>query len=491
MRNALVPMLRWLLFPLSLAASSAAEDRLATRPNLLFILVDDQRNDTLGCAGHPHIRTPNIDRLAAQGVRFSNAFVTTPICMSSRATILTGMTETGHGYTGGGPPAIPLVKEDIDTSFPTLLRAAGYRNGFYGKLHLKFAEGQTAALNRLYEDHRLYQGGPHFVTMPDGLKRHCDDRVGDHSVDFLRSQPAEQPFCLYLSFNIAHARDDDHRPGIGHYPWPTSADGLYEDTDPPPPRLGDPKIHARHPDFMRDAMNRDRWFWRWDTPEKYRINMRAYYRMITGMDVVIGRVLAELESRGLADNTVVIYTADNGLFMGNRGFADKWLHYEESLRIPLILHDPRPGRTKPGTVHPAMALNVDLAPTLLDLAGVKVPAKYQGRSLVPLLQGDTPPGWREEFFCEHHSTNPRIPEWLGLRGQRYSYARYVKPRPDFEMLHDLEKDPDQLVNLASDPGHSDILRQFRERTDDYEKRYRRPEIVRLKAEAVTREQESR
>jgi arylsulfatase A-like enzyme len=176
--------------------------------------------------------------------------------------------------------------------------------------------------------------------------------------------------------------------------------------------------------------------------------------------------------------------------MGNRGFADKWLHYEESLRVPLILHDPRPGRTKPGTVHPAMALNVDLAPTLLELAGLKVPEKYQGHSLVPLLRGDTPPDWRQDFFCEHHSTNPRIPEWLGLRGQRYSYARNVKPRPDFEMLHDLEKDPDQLTNLASDPGHSDILRQFRERTDDYEKRYRRPEIVRLKAEAVARAKET-
>lgn len=472
----------------SAVPSTAAGEK---RPNFLFLLVDDQRNDTLGCAGHPHIRTPHIDQLAAQGVRFSNAFVTTPICMASRASILTGMTETGHGYTGGGPPAIPLVKEDIDTAFPTLLRDAGYRTGFYGKLHLKFTEGQGPALDRLYDDHRLYQGGPHFVPVPDGSKRHCDDRVGDHSVDFLRAQPADRPFCLYLSFNISHARDDDHRPGSGHYPWPTSADGLYEDIEPPPPRLGDPAILAALPAFMRDSMNRDRWFWRWDTPEKYRINMRAYYRMVTGMDAVVGRVLAELESRGLAGNTVVIYTADNGLFMGNRGLADKWLHYEESLRVPLIVHDPRPGKTKPGIVHPAMALNIDLAPTLLDLAGVAIPAKYQGRSLKPLLKGETPPDWREEFFCEHHSTNPRIPEWLGIRGKRYSYARYVKPGPVFEMLHDFEKDPDQLVNLATDPAHAGLLRQFREKTDAYEKRYRRPEIDRLRAEAVAKDKKGR
>jgi arylsulfatase A-like enzyme len=215
--------------------------------------------------------------------------------------------------------------------------------------------------------------------------------------------------------------------------------------------------------------------------------MLAYYRMITGMDAVIGRVLAELETRGLAENTVVIYTADNGLFMGNRGFADKWLHYEESLRVPLIIHDPRSGKTKPGTVHPAMALNVDLPPTLLELAELKVPEKYQGRSLVPLLSGATPPDWREEFFCEHHSTNPRISEWLGIRGKRYTYARYVKQTPVFEMLHDLDKDPDQLTNLAADTGHSEILRQFRDRTDDYEKRYSRPEIIQLKAESVAKE----
>ena len=177
--------------------------------------------------------------------------------------------------------------------------------------------------------------------------------------------------------------------------------------------------------------------------------------------------------------------------MGNRGLADKWLHYEESLRVPLVIHDPRPGRTKPGTVHPAMALNIDLAPTLLELAGVEIPAKYQGRSLVPLLKGETPPGWREEFFCEHHSTNPRIPEWLGIRGTRYSYARYVKPGPVFEMLHDLEKDPDQLVNLATDPAHSDLLRQLRERTDACEKRYRRPEIDRRRAEAVAKDKTRR
>jgi choline-sulfatase len=452
-------------------------------PNILFILVDDQRNDTLGCAGHPLIKTPNIDRLAAQGIRFENAFVTTPICMSSRATIFTGMTETGHGYTGGGPPAIPVQAMDIDTSFPLLLREAGYRNGFYGKQHVKFQEGEDMAMKRMFDDNRIYRGGPHFVDLPDGRKRHCDDLVGDHSVDFIRSQPKGQPFFLYMSFNIAHARDSDHRPGIGHYPWPEAADGLYEATEPALPRLGDPRYFEMQPEFLRHSMNRDRWFWRWDTPEKYRINMRAHYRMLTGMDAIIGRVLEELRTQGLAENTVVIYTADNGLFMGNRGFAGKWLQYEESLRVPLIIHDPRPGRVGKGIVSSATVLNLDLPPTLLELAGVGIPKKHQGKSLIPLTHGDTPPDWREEFFCEHHSTNPRIAEWLGIRGKRYTYARFVSQDPVVEILHDRKEDPDQLINLAEDTQHADILLQMRERTEGYVERYSRPEITKLKAEA--------
>ena len=464
---------------LGLCSMGAAADH-PKPPNILFILVDDQRNDTLGCAGHPVIETPNIDHLAAEGIRFENAFVTTPICMSSRATIFTGLTETGHGFTGGGPPAIPVQAMDVETSFPSLLRKAGYRNGFYGKQHVKFSEGENVAMKQMFHDHRIYRGGPHFVKMPDGSKRHCDDLVGDHAVDFIRSQPEDQPLFLYMSFNIAHARDSDHRPGIGHYPWPASADDLYENIEPAKPHLGDPGFFEMQPEFMKDSMNRDRWFWRWDTPEKYRTNMRAYYRMLTGMDAIIGRVMTELKTRGLADNTVVIYTADNGLFMGNRGFAGKWIHYEESLRVPLIIHDPRPDKVGKGLVSSAMALNLDLPPTFLNLAGLPVPGKYQGKSLTPLFHGETPSDWRGEFFCEHHSSNPRIPEWLGIRGKRYTYARYVKESPAVEILHDLEQDPDQLKNIAHDPRQADLLKRMSQLADQYEKQYSRPEIRKLK-----------
>jgi len=463
----------------------------ASKPNILFILADDQRNDSLGCAGHPILKTPNIDQLAAQGVRFENMFVTTSICMTSRASIFTGLTETSHGYTGGPLPATPVIAADVDTSFPVLLRQAGYRTGFFGKQHVKFQEGNEKALERMFDVYEKIFRHPYFKKQPDGTLRHTAELIGDRSVEFLKSQPADRPFCLYMSFNIAHAEDSDRRPGIGHYPWPKAVDGLYEDVIPPPPRLGDPKYFNVQPEFMKESLNRERWYWRWDTPEKYIVNMRAYLRMITGMDRVIGRVLQTLKNQGLADNTVVIYSADNGYYMGDRGFAGKWSHYEQSLRVPLVIYDPRLPKGKRGRVVTPMALNIDLPATILDLAGVPIPAKYQGRSLLPILKGKTPEDWRTDFFCEHHMNNPRIPKWYGVRGSRYTYARYYEQKPVFEFLFDLQTDPDQFHNLATDPEYHQVLENMRARCDEYIRKYTRPEIVAFKKEQMAKAPKSK
>ncbi|PHS10447.1 MAG: mucin-desulfating sulfatase [Blastopirellula sp.] len=469
------------LYIAALLLASSLNAQAADKPvNVLFILVDDQRNDTLGCAGHPVIKTPNIDQLAKQGVRFENAFVNTAICMASRATIFTGLSETSHGYTGGGPPAVPVQKMDVDSSFPVLLRAASYRTGFYGKQHVKFAEKNEPALKRMFHDHKVYNGGPHHVKLPDGTMRHTAELIGDRSVEFIESQPADQPFCLYMSFNIAHARDGDHRPGIGHFPWPKAVDGLYEDIEPAAPRLGDPKYFEMQPEFLQNSMNRDRWFWRWDTPAKYRLNMQAYYRMLTGMDAVIGRVQQAIKKQGFTDNTVVIYTADNGYYMGDRGFAGKWSHYEQSLRVPMIIHDPRLAKKHHNRVLSQMVMNLDLPATILDLAGVAVPKKYQGKSLVPFTVGKTPASWRTDLFNEHHFNHARIPKWQGVRSERYTYARYYGQEPVYEFLHDLENDPDQIKNLADSPEHANILKKMRDRTNEYKEMYTRPEIEALR-----------
>lgn len=436
------------------------------RPNILFFLTDDQRNDSLGSAGHPIVKTPVIDGLAKRGVRFENMFVTTSICAASRASILTGTTERTHGYTFGKPAVSQALTE---TSYPLLLREAGYRTGFFGKygcrLHVKPAQ--------LFDVFKPVGRNPYFRKMPDGSKRHETDLCADHAIAFLKEQPAGRPFCLSVSFNASHAEDGDKRPGIGHFPWPPSVDGMYDDINVPAPRLSDPAIFNGQPDFLRTSMNRERFFWRWDTPEKYQINIRAYFRMISGIDHAIGRVLKTLKEKGLADNTVIIYSADNGYYMGDRGFAGKWSHYEQSLRVPLIVHDPRTPEKRQNKVSTAMALNIDIPATILDLAGIPIPRAYQGKSVMPMVSGKAADNGRTDFFCEHLMVHKLIPKWEGVREKRYVYARYFEQQPVHEFLHDLKRDPDQLKNLINDPEHAGILKKLRKRTDALKARYTR------------------
>ena len=465
-----MPLCRLLLAALALLlipalAASAAD---AKQPNILFFLVDDQRNDTLGCAGHPIIKTPNVDRLAREGVRFENAFVTTSICAASRATIFTGLYERTHGYTFGKPP---IRQGDVQNSYPVQLRAAGYRTGFIGKFGVRL-EGGRKSIDAMF-DYFNTPGGPRYIKQKDGTLRHSSEVMGDRAIEFFDAQPKDKPFCLSISFHAVHAVDGNKSPGRGHYPWPKAVEGMYRDVKIPAPRLGDPAIFKSQPEFLRNSMNRDRYFWRWDTPEKYDTNMRAYFRMLSGVDGVIGRVLAGLKKAGLADNTVVVYTGDNGYYMGDRGFAGKWSHYEQSLRVPLIVYDPRAAKAQRGKLDTHMALNVDLPATFLDLAGVKVPAAYQGRSLTGLLKGESPKNWRKDFFCEHLMNNAKIPKYEGVRGSRYVYARYFEQKPVYEFLHDLKEDPDQLKNLAGDKAYRAALKQMRARCDELRGKYSR------------------
>ncbi|MCK5172932.1 MAG: sulfatase [Planctomycetes bacterium] len=442
--------------------------KVGPRPNILFVLVDDQRNDTLGCAGHPFIQTPNIDQLARNGVRFENMFVSTSICMASRACIFTGLTERSHGYTGGGSP---VISKDIDTSFPVLLRKEGYRTGFFGKQHVRFVNGD-GEMDRMFDTHEVIFRNPYFKEQPDGSLRHTAELIGDRSIEFLESQPDDKPFFLYMSFNISHAEDKDKEPGIGHFPWPKAEDGMYENIQPSEPDLSAPEYFDCQPDFMKESTNRERFFWRWDTPEKYATNMRAYYRMLTGMDRIVGRVTKALEENGMADNTIVIYSADNGYYMGNRGFAGKWTHFDESLRVPLIIYDPRMPKNNRNRVAQPMALNLDITSTILDECGIEEPSKYQGRSLVPILNGKTPSSWRKDVYNEHHKD--KQPKWYGVRGQRYTYANYYEENT--ELLYDLETDPTQLHNLADKPEHKAVLAEMRDRSLEYVEMYTRPEI---------------
>lgn len=438
----------------------------AAPPNIIFIFADDQTSSSLGCYGHPIAQTPHIDSLAARGVRFQNAFVSQAICWVSRTSILTGL--TGRSFGSPDSPDQPTA-ENCKTFYPDLLRTQGYRTGHFGKWHTKMPKGSRPADHfDVFED---IGRNPFFKKQPDGSLRHETDLIVDRGIDFVKQQPQEKPFALQLWFNACHAEDKDRRPGA-HFAWPQSADGLYAEQEMYRPRLDDPAIFEALPDFFKTSITRERYFWRWNTPEKYQTNMRAYLRMVSGIDNAIGRLLTALEEAGLSGNTVIVYSADNGYHMANRGLAGKWSHFEESLRVPLIIADPRVEAAQRGKVIEAPVLNLDLPSTFLDLAGAPVPAHYQGRSLRPMLTDSVPADWRSETFHEHFAVRNRIPAYEGVRTARFKYARYFDHSHEF--LHDLQNDPDELKNLASDPAHAATLTQLRARTDALVSQYGGP-----------------
>lgn len=452
---------------MSLLGSAANAQQAATKPNIVFFFTDDQTSSSLGCYGHPLVKTPHLDTLAARGTRFQNAFVSQSICWVSRTSILTGL--TGRSFGTPEAPDQPSA-ENAKTFYTDLLRRSGYRTGHFGKWHTKLPKGAKPADHfDVFED---IGRNPYFKTLPDGSLRHETDLIVDRGIAFLKDQPKDKPFALNLWFNACHAEDSDRRPGIGHYAWPPSADGLYEDQEMYRPRLDDPSIFEALPDFFKTSITRERYFWRWNTPEKYETNMRAYLRQVTGIDNAIGRLIQALEEAGLADNTLIVYSADNGYHMANRGLAGKWSHFEESLRVPLIIADPRVERAHQGQVSSVMALNLDLPATFLDYAGVAAPAKYQGRSLKPVISGAVPADWRTETFHEHFAVRNRIPPYEGVRTERFKYARYFDHA--YEFLHDLKDDPDELKNLASDPAHAETLAKLRKRTDELVAHYGGP-----------------
>ena len=431
----------------------------AAQPNILLLYADDQRNHTLGCAGHPIVKTPHIDSLAKQGLRFENAFVSTSTCWVGRSSLFTGCYERKHLYKVTPGPLNPALCE---SSYFAVLKAAGYRTGHLGKEHVSISAESAEAM---WNVRRKLGRHPYFKKQPDGSQRHETQILGDWGIAFLNDQPKDQPFCLQLSFNATHAEDGDKRPGIGHFPWPKVTDGMYEDQQMPLPALNDPAIYESQPDFLKKSINRQRFFWRWDTPEKYQTNMRAYFRMLSGIDHVVGRLVEQLAKQELADNTVIIYTADNGYYLGDRGFAGKWTHYDQSLRVPLVVYDPRLPNAKRGRVLPEIALNSDLASTLINLAGLPSPEAHTGRSLLPLIQGKAVADWRRDFLCEFLAVPGSIPRWEGVRDTDWAYARYYVAGKPFEFLHDLKNDPNQLANLASDDKAAPALQQMRTRCD--------------------------
>ncbi len=426
----------------------------APRPNFVVILADDLRWNALGFMGDPIVRTPNLDRLAAQGVVFRNSFVTTSICAVSRASILSGQYARRHGIHDF---ATPFGQAEWAQTYPALLRRAGYRAGFIGKFGVgKDVTPMAAAFD--YWRGLPGQAGP-FFDPNDPTRTHATARFGGQALEFLAAGKPEEPFCLSVSFSAPHARDGQPR----EYPPDPRDEPLYADATIPVPRTASEEAFRRLPEFVQKSEGRRRWERRFYTPEMFQRVTKDYFRLITGLDREVGRIVAALQERGLARNTVIVFTSDNGYFLGERGMADKWLPYEESIRVPLVIFDPRvpaPAARKAD----ALALNIDLAPTLLDLAGLPAPARMQGRSLRPLLQtANAPADWPRDFFYEHLTAPKIIPSSEGVRTERWKYFRWLNVEPVVEELYDLRLDPQETANLAGNPSHAQTLAELRRR----------------------------
>jgi len=429
------------------------------RPNIIFVLTDDQRWDALGCMGNPAIHTPNIDALAERGTLFTNMFCTTSICATSRATFLTGQWERRHGIDDF---RTPLSSEQFANSFPGLLRKNGYRTGMVGKWGLG-----GPLPNNDYDDFNGFSGQGRYF--PKGQLNepgtHLTHRIGDQAVEFLDSCRADEPFLLQLYTKASHCQDGD--------PWPFQPDpryrALFADTTIPLPSTATEEHFAALPEFLQTSEARKRWTIRFADAKMFQKSVKDYYRLIAGIDDIVGRLVKKLEQKKLADNTVIIFTSDNGFYLGERGLAGKWFMHEESIRLPLVICDFRLAEKSHPSRVAKIVLNADIAPTILDLAGVPIPSTVQGQSMVPHLNGKRVT-WRDDFLYEHRFTHSRIPKTEGVRTKSWTYTRYTSIDPVYEELFDLEADPHEESNLAGDPAHAAQLERLRDRWQELAKK---------------------
>ncbi|WP_439481351.1 sulfatase family protein [Cyclobacterium plantarum] len=420
------------------------------KPNIIFILTDDQRWDALGFAGNEIIHTPHMDQLASEGLYFENAFVTTPICAASRASLFTGLYERTHNFTFGKPP---LQDAYMAKSYPKLLKDSGYRTGFIGKFGVKVSPG--------IEDSIFSQTQKTFwpyLKEVEGKEVHLADTNGDLAIDFIRNS-ADQPFCLSLSFWSPHADDGAEE----QYFWADYTDHLYRDVEIPVPATADPSFYDSLPDFLQNTLNRERWYWRYDTPEKHQKMVKGYYRMISTVDSVLSRIRVSLEEEGIADNTVIIFMGDNGYFLGERGYAGKWLLHEHSIRVPLMIFDPRQPEENRKKIHSQLVSNLDVSATILSLAGVEVPGSYHGSSLTAFYKG-APADWRSGVFLEHRlENNEKLLKTEGYRDDEFKFIRYDDS--DLIELYHHKTDFNEVNNLASDEKYADKVAYYSSKCD--------------------------
>ena len=431
----------------------------SSRPNILFIMTDDHAAHAISAYGSKINKTPHLDKLAGEGIRLDRCFVTNSICTPSRAAILTGK----YSHKNGVP-----VFNRFDGSQQTvakLLQAAGYHTGMFGKWHLgsdptgfdrwKILPGQGA-----YHD-------PVFYTSSARKKEtgYCTDLITDFSIDFLDNRPNDKPFFLMCHQKAPHRnwqpREDKKAKWAKiQVPLPETFDDDYagksdaarEATMRVEDHLTPNDVKEKPPEGLS---GRDLKIW------KYQRYMQDYLACVESVDDNIGRLMDYLDKQGLRDNTLVIYTSDQGFFLGDHGWYDKRFMYEESLRMPFLAR--WPGKVKPGTTSGDMVLNVDFAPTFLAAAGLPVPADMQGKNALGVLAGNTPAGWRTDMYYRyyHYPADHRVQPHIGVRTLTHKLIHFNKI--DQWELYDLTVDPREKRNLISEPGQQAKVAELKSR----------------------------
>lgn len=446
-----------------------AEDAPKPKPNIVFLFADDQSTYSVGCYGNSDVETPNMDELGRDGVIFDKHYNTTAICMASRANVFTGMYEykTGCNFSHGNMHADVWSK-----SYPVLLREAGYLTAFAGKFGI-IVEGKGLC----EEDFDFWGGSPgqtNYETAKNkSMKKfaaaypHSTLSYGAFGQDVIReSVKQKKPFCLSISFKAPHkpATPDpqfDHVYAGKTFTKPGNFGREFGEHLSPQSKSG-----RQYPRFID---------WKYDTD--YDGEMAKYHQQVYGIDVALGMIRDELAAQGIADNTVVIYTSDNGYICGSHGYGSKVLPMEESSRVPLMIYDPRSPLSGKQVRCDRLTGNIDFAPTILELAGLPVPANMDGRSLLPLLQDPKNGGHEQMAFINvygplsTHSLSCLTPH------HKYTYWWYAddKMQP-VEELFDTKNDPLELTNLAKMPPRRSVLEDMRKRYDQ--------ELAKWKREAV-------
>ncbi len=447
-----------IVFIVSLFGSCNVKD--AKRPNFLVLISDDQRWDQLSYADNPiipELKTPNMDKLAQQGVYFRNAFITTPICAVSRASIITGRYASTHRMNHFNTPIKPEV---LSKSYPAVLHENGYKTALLGKWGMGI-EG-TADIFDVFNG--WYNQGAYFHKTDSG-KIHNSEWLAVKARGFLESCTTDQPFCLTICYKSPHhpyqpdVRDKD----------------LFEDVQIPNRITDTPEDYQTMASHVMDS-SLNRWCYfdeRKDEATKNQFE-KDFLRCVASLDRSVGEVMQSLKDLDLDENIVTIFLSDNGYLWGEHGLGGKWLLYEESIRVPIIFQGSGIPDKMLGAKLENMALNIDIAPTILDLAGIPIPAEMDGMSLLSSIMGKRTQS-REDFFMEHVDIidveNP-IPDSRGVRTEEWKYIRYINVDPEVEEMYNIILDPMESNNLINDKNYSHIKEQLRERYNNYQNSFK-------------------